>query len=114
MTPPRKPGALTLSTLSRLGGRVVCGLALVWIVALVGWPERRFEAAAGTVAAGGELHVLLPPRDPLPWGSRPARVGGEYDYIRRFAVPDSSSMPVFWIGYRRDSSPAVILGKLGR
>ncbi len=41
MTPPRKPGALTLSTLSRLAGRVVCGLALVWMLALVGWPVKR-------------------------------------------------------------------------
>ena len=40
VTPPRKPGALTLSTLSRLGGRVACGLALVWMLALVGWPEK--------------------------------------------------------------------------
>ena len=116
MTPPRKPGALTLPTLSRLAGRVVCGLALVWMVALVGWPERPIASVAGKVGTGGELRVFFTLGGELQPRSRPAR-DGEYDYIVFSPNPDSPSAPrtpAFWAGYRRDSSFAVILGKLGR
>ncbi len=38
--PPRRPSRLTWPVLSRLLGRVLAGLALVWVVALVAWPTR--------------------------------------------------------------------------
>ena len=39
MTPPRRPSRLTWPVFARLLGRVLAGLALVWVVALVAWPE---------------------------------------------------------------------------
>ncbi len=39
-SPPRRPSRLTWPVFSRLLGRLLAGLALVWVVALVAWPER--------------------------------------------------------------------------
>ncbi len=39
-SPPRRPSRLTWPVLARLLGRSLAGLALVWMVALVAWPER--------------------------------------------------------------------------
>ena len=38
--PPRARGP---SRLARVGGRIAAGLALVWLVALVAWPEQRIH-----------------------------------------------------------------------
>ncbi len=38
---PRRAGRLDGAALSRVAGRVLAGLALVWIAALVAWPETR-------------------------------------------------------------------------
>ncbi len=105
MTPPRKPGALTLATLSRLGGRVVCGLTLAWLVALVGWPERHRSGTLRGVASTDDVARR--------WVERHigAAQGATYGIGH---VQGSAHWTVSVQGTDRDSSPAVILGKLGR
>ena len=138
MTPPRKPGALTLATLSRLAGRVVCGLALVWMLALVGWPERHerlgfvqtpklfaleraaIEQERATRPCGCEDDPLCcgagagSDAGPLRVSLEEAAAMFELPTNRVFAREKPPGRP-FWIEVvYRDDSPAVILGKLGR
>ena len=40
MTPPRKPGRWTWAVVGRLCSRTVVAVTLLWLVALIGWPER--------------------------------------------------------------------------
>ena len=43
LPPPRKPGRLTWAVVGRLCGRTFVAVTLLWLVALVGWPERHFR-----------------------------------------------------------------------
>ncbi len=105
-SPPRRPSRLTWPVLSRLLGRSLAGLALVWMVALVAWPERRVFFTM--VDADG----YLPRRGP----GRGEHVG---DLMRRSGVrPQKLDSSNFAFGYRivfrRDSSLSVLLGKRSR
>ena len=40
MTPPNAPRRLSWAIAARVAGRVLAGLALTWLAALVAWPER--------------------------------------------------------------------------
>ncbi len=82
MTPPRRPSRLTWPVLSRLLGRVLAGLALVWVVALVAWPEKH---TVTRVLFHRSVDILVD-------------------------VGQTPGAPAI----HRDSSLAVILGKLGR
>ena len=53
LQPPRRPG-LTWSGLARVGGRVLAAFALVWLLALVAWPEQRREIGAMLSPEGRE------------------------------------------------------------
>ena len=39
LPPPRRPGRPSGVALGRVAGRVLAGLALVWLATLVAWPE---------------------------------------------------------------------------
>ena len=102
MTPPRRPG-LTWSGLARVGGRVLAAFALVWLAALVAWPERHVTLLL-FVNANGLLMADDPtgPR-PLPGSWNPA-----------LPVPEADAPEDLWLTthYYRDSSLRVLLGNL--
>ena len=52
---PAKPGALRLGTLPRVLGRIGAGLALVWMLALVAWPERHTSFSVFRDRCGGTM-----------------------------------------------------------
>ena len=52
---PAKPGALRVRGLPRVLGRIGAGLALVWLLALVAWPERHTSFSVFRDRCGGTI-----------------------------------------------------------
>ena len=100
-SPPRRPSRLTWPVLSRLLGRSLAGLALVWVVALVAWPENHrhigWSRVNGVQLVVKEWWYVQLPR-----------------HLQHKLVLRSAETPWGEDGYEvlnRDSSLSVILGR---
>ncbi len=102
-SPPRRPSRLTWPVLARLLGRSLAGLALVWMVALVAWPEN--HRSVGLARAS-----LLS----LPRGWSAHRKMLRFDILERpWYAPNEVEPPwEDWVEVlERDSSLSALLGR---
>ena len=73
---PRKPGRWTWAVVGRLCSRTFVAVTLLWLVALVGWPEQNWSCIPCQLAMGRSWRqVVMPPgMTTFSGGGRPTHV----------------------------------------
>ena len=96
--PPRKPECWTWAAARRLCGRTVVALTLLWVVALVGWPERRTWLLPAILrpVAGFSPPVTSPPVTSWPKDAAVERVESMLPFFGANVFRRDADLRVLW------------------